>query len=151
MTLSGKGFKSFVSPDAPPGANSSVTCMFGEVVVAAEPSSVTDYEAVCILPPSAHGPGPAAVQMSIRGIRSFSPDKECVIKFFKPLTVIVGANGCGKTTIIECLKYLTTGALPPDSHSGQSFVHDPRVRSTLLCVWRPCLAHSRCLSPRWRA
>jgi DNA repair protein RAD50 len=41
--------------------------------------------------------------------------------------VIVGANGCGKTTIIECLKFATTGALPPGSASGQSFVHDPKL------------------------
>ena len=41
--------------------------------------------------------------------------------------VIVGANGCGKTTIIECLKYITTGSLPPGTGTGQSFVHDPKV------------------------
>lgn len=51
------------------------------------------------------------------------------IKFFQPLTVIVGSNGCGKTTLIECLKYMTTGTVPPDSHSGQSFIHDPKVTS----------------------
>eukprot|EP00941_MAST-03F_sp_MAST-3F-sp1_P000454 g454.t1 len=66
-------------------------------------------------------------KLSIRGIRAFSPEKETVIKFFKPLTVIVGKNGCGKTTIIECLKYSTTGSLPPGSASGQSFVHDPQM------------------------
>ena len=42
--------------------------------------------------------------------------------------MIVGANGCGKTTIIECLKYACTGALPPGARNGQSFVHDPKVR-----------------------
>jgi len=47
--------------------------------------------------------------LSIRGIRSFSADNSQVIKFGKPLTVIIGENGCGKTTIIECLKYATTG------------------------------------------
>ena len=36
-------------------------------------------------------------------------------------------NGCGKTTIIECLKYSCTGSLPPGSRSGQSFVHDPKL------------------------
>lgn len=41
--------------------------------------------------------------------------------------MIVGANGCGKTTIIECLKYACTGALPPGARNGQSFVHDPKV------------------------
>lgn len=44
--------------------------------------------------------------------------------------MIVGANGCGKTTIIECLKYATTGALPPGASSGQSFVHDPKIAGT---------------------
>ena len=65
--------------------------------------------------------------MSIRGIRSFGPDEAETIKFAKPLTVIVGENGCGKTTIIECLKYATTGCLPPGAQSGQSFVHDPKI------------------------
>jgi DNA repair protein RAD50 len=65
--------------------------------------------------------------LSIRGIRSFGPDEAATIVFAKPLTVIVGANGCGKTTIIECLKFATTGALPPGSAAGQSFVHDPKM------------------------
>ena len=59
--------------------------------------------------------------------------------------VIVGHNGSGKTvrslpvllctlltrrrgqTIIECLKYATTGDLPPNTKGG-AFVHDPSVR-----------------------
>lgn len=66
-------------------------------------------------------------KLSVRGVRSFSPeDAEQVIEFYCPLTVIVGANGCGKTTIIESLKYAITGALPPDSRKGQSFVHDAK-------------------------
>ena len=39
----------------------------------------------------------------------------------------VGANGCGKTTVIECLKFGTTGQAPPGSASGKAFVHDPKV------------------------
>ena len=35
----------------------------------------------------------------------------------------------GVQTIIECLKYITTGALPPGARSGQSFIHDPKVRN----------------------
>ena len=66
-------------------------------------------------------------KMSIRGIRSFSPDEAANIEFFTPLTVIVGQNGCGKTTTIECLKYVTSGTLPPNSKSGQSFVYDPNM------------------------
>lgn len=37
------------------------------------------------------------VQMLIKGIRSFSPDNQAVIEFYKPLTLIVGHNGAGKT------------------------------------------------------
>jgi hypothetical protein len=44
--------------------------------------------------------------------------------------MIVGANGCGKTTIIEGLKYATTGCLPPGARAGHSFVNDPGVTDT---------------------
>lgn len=50
-----------------------------------------------------------------------------MIEFYRPLTLIVGSNGAGKTTIIECLKQACTGELPPNTKSGQSFVHDPKV------------------------
>lgn len=36
-------------------------------------------------------------KLSIRGVRSFGPDHEAVIDFPKPLTLIVGRNGSGKT------------------------------------------------------
>jgi AAA domain len=36
-------------------------------------------------------------QMLVKGIRSFSPDNNNVIEFYKPLTLIVGSNGAGKT------------------------------------------------------
>lgn len=35
-------------------------------------------------------------KLQIRGIRSFSPNKDETIEFYSPLTMIVGANGCGK-------------------------------------------------------
>lgn len=54
-------------------------------------------------------------KMQIRGIRSFSPDRDETIEFYSPLTMIVGANGCGKTTIIESLKFACTGSLPPNT------------------------------------
>lgn len=66
-------------------------------------------------------------KMLIKGIRSFSPDNQNVIEFYKPLTLIVGHNGAGKTTVIECLKMACTGELPPNTRSGQSFIHDPKV------------------------
>ncbi|KAJ0606193.1 putative DNA repair protein Rad50 [Helianthus annuus] len=66
-------------------------------------------------------------KMLIKGIRSFDPENRHVITFYKPLTLIVGANGAGKTTIIECLKLSCTGELPPNARSGQSFIHDPKV------------------------
>eukprot|EP00955_Chlamydomonas_euryale_P052513 355181-Chlamydomonas_euryale.AAC.5 len=50
----------------------------------------------CARVPS-HAPGGAAAQMLIKGIRSFSPDNTTCIEFYKPLTLIVGANGAGKT------------------------------------------------------
>jgi DNA repair protein RAD50 len=40
--------------------------------------------------------------------------------------LIPNHKGCGKTTIIEALKYSVTGSLPPGNKSGQSFVHDPK-------------------------
>ncbi|KAL6590090.1 hypothetical protein U3516DRAFT_652193 [Neocallimastix sp. 'constans'] len=68
-------------------------------------------------------------KLLIRGIRSFNPDvysEDNVITFLTPLTLIVGPNGSGKTTIIECLKYATTGDLPPNSKGG-AFIHDPKI------------------------
>ena len=69
-------------------------------------------------------------KLSIRGVRAFSPDdQEQVVEFYFPLTIICGQNGCGKTTIIESLKFALSGSMPPGGatrSAGQSFVHDPR-------------------------
>ncbi|KAI0702294.1 hypothetical protein BC835DRAFT_1404375 [Cytidiella melzeri] len=65
-------------------------------------------------------------KLAIRGIRSFDDKQLAVIEFFTPVTVIVGHNGSGKTTIIECLKYAATGDHPPNSR-GVAFVHDPKM------------------------
>ncbi|OAL54108.1 DNA repair protein rad50 [Pyrenochaeta sp. DS3sAY3a] len=66
-------------------------------------------------------------RMMIQGIRSFGPEKGETIIFTAPLTLIVGWNGSGKTTIIESLKYATTGDLPPNSKTGGAFIHDPKL------------------------
>lgn len=65
-------------------------------------------------------------KLSILGIRSFDHRRPMSIEFHSPLTLIVGMNGSGKTTIIECLKYGTTGLMPPGS-VGSAFVHDPQM------------------------
>ncbi|KAI0269907.1 hypothetical protein BC834DRAFT_819813 [Gloeopeniophorella convolvens] len=65
-------------------------------------------------------------KLAIRGIRSFDDKNLSVIEFFSPVTVIVGHNGSGKTTVIECLKYATTGDQPPGTRGG-AFVHDPKM------------------------
>ncbi|KAG7112123.1 DNA repair protein RAD50 like [Verticillium longisporum] len=66
-------------------------------------------------------------KLSVQGIRSFGTGSgRETMQFFTPLTLIVGYNGSGKTTIIECLKYATTGEQPPNSKGG-AFVHDPKL------------------------
>lgn len=53
--------------------------------------------------------------LQICGIRSFNPNPENpqTIYFQKPLTVILGRNGAGKTTIIEALLNACSGIMPP--------------------------------------
>ncbi|RMZ67365.1 hypothetical protein GMOD_00001279 [Pyrenophora seminiperda CCB06] len=68
-------------------------------------------------------------RMMIQGVRSFGPEKGESIVFTAPLTLIVGWNGSGKTTIIESLKYATTGDLPAQSRTGGAFIHDPKLRN----------------------
>ena len=64
------------------------------------------------------------VKLMLRRIRSFDHEHGMTIAFETPLTLIVGTNGSGKTTVIECLKYATTGVDPPNSRGG-AFIHDP--------------------------
>src|SRR3989440_775587 len=66
-------------------------------------------------------------KLQILGIRSFDNQHGETIQFLSPLTLVVGYNGSGKTTIIECLKYATTGIQPPGANKGGAFIHDPKL------------------------
>ncbi|EPR78714.1 DNA repair protein RAD50 [Spraguea lophii 42_110] len=65
-------------------------------------------------------------KLMISGIRSYNSKYKSVIEFFTPLTLIVGKNGTGKTTIIESLRYVLTGDLPSNSKGG-AFIYDPKI------------------------
>ena len=67
------------------------------------------------------------LKMSISGIRSYSNQRIEYIEFIKPITIIIGENGSGKTTIIECLKLMTSGELPQNSQQGKNFIEDPSL------------------------
>ncbi|CAJ0744984.1 22220_t:CDS:10 [Entrophospora sp. SA101] len=62
--------------------------------------------------------------LMIQGIRSFDPQTVQYIEFLKPITLIVGSNGAGKTTIVESLRFATVGNYPRCNDYGHSFVHD---------------------------
>lgn len=66
-------------------------------------------------------------KMSLKGIRSFNPETFQDLEFY-PLTLILGVNGAGKTTIIEALRYVTSGEFPPGSNAGKLWIHDPLLQ-----------------------
>ena len=70
------------------------------------------------------------IKLGIQGVRSFNPDTPEILEFEKPVTLIVGQNGAGKTTIIECLKMVAAGQLPPNCEKGHGFIHDPNLART---------------------
>ena len=67
-------------------------------------------------------------KLTLKGVRAFSDSKPAEIEFKGRITLILGANGTGKTTILECLRFAITGCMPPFSRSGKSFVNDPTLR-----------------------
>lgn len=83
-------------------------------------------------------------QLILQGIRSFGPDNRdrATIKFATPLTLILGQNGCGKTTIIEALKYVTCGELPAGTDDGIGFLHDPKLCDCIKVSWFPTFLKS---------
>lgn len=66
----------------------------------------------------------ALVSARIQGIRSYSTDisRSQTLDFY-PLTLIVGHNGSGKTSIIEALKFIIAGEEPPLSDSRRNFIN----------------------------
>jgi len=66
-------------------------------------------------------------QLTISGVRSYSDTNEQTIEFMSPLTIILGSNGSGKTTIVESIQYCLTGAFPPLSDNGKRFVREPEI------------------------
>ena len=63
-------------------------------------------------------------KLAVRGIRSFSPFDEEKIEFYKPLTLILGQNGAGKTVKLP----LTVYKLLTD-HNRKLADHDIRINA----------------------
>nr|XP_012218827.1 PREDICTED: DNA repair protein RAD50-like [Linepithema humile] len=68
--------------------------------------------------------------LSLRGIRNFDENEDLSIRLFCPLTLILGPNGTGKTSLIEGLKFATTGQFPPGSNGGRSFIRNAALATT---------------------
>lgn len=71
-------------------------------------------------------------KIKIQGVRSVGPTEEdqIEIKFKRPFTLISGQNGAGKTTIIESLKYATSGAFPPGTKNAGGWIHHPQSKGS---------------------
>lgn len=50
-----------------------------------------------------------------------------MLEFFSPLTIILGKNGSGKTTILEVLGFIIGGSFPPFSIKARSFLRNPKL------------------------
>ena len=64
-------------------------------------------------------------RLGLAGFRSYGIEEMEKIDFNVPLTLILGKNGSGKSTILEVLWYLITGIFPPNTKKGRSFIWDP--------------------------
>ncbi|CAH1974539.1 unnamed protein product [Acanthoscelides obtectus] len=62
--------------------------------------------------------------LTICGVRLFSPEENQKVLFSTPVTLFLGRNGCGKTTIIECIRYALTGEIPAGTNNGHGFLND---------------------------
>lgn len=65
--------------------------------------------------------------LEICGVRSFSPETKESMSFNTPVTLFLGQNGCGKTTIIESIRFALTSELPSGTNNGQGFLNDPKM------------------------
>ncbi len=75
----------------------------------------------------------------IKGIRSFAPDNDYIIEFYRPLTIIVGSNGAGKTVrgvvgvcfrgfaLVGCST--SEAGVPPDMGPGGSGTGSLSIRT----------------------
>lgn len=72
-------------------------------------------------------------KLQVSGVRSFGPDEQHIgmLKFY-PLTLILGPNGAGKTSLIEALRYVTSGETPPNSSAGRFWVHNPKIGKKVI-------------------
>ena len=78
-------------------------------------------------------------KMLIKGIRSFSPENQIPIEFYKPLTLIVGQNGAGKTVCSILVVLLPAARFTPRL---SCVCHcDPAQRKARACAtdsWARC-------------
>lgn len=74
--------------------------------------------------------------LTIQGIRSYPTDEPTTVKFFKPLTLIVGSNGSGKTVKIKAYPIISIQfnlILFLTDHNRMPKVLTHRINSTKHC------------------
>ena len=69
-------------------------------------------------------------RLCLTGFRSYSSkDFELIEEFFSPVTLLLGRNGSGKSTVLEVLRFLLCGSYPPSTANGRAFLRDPALDS----------------------